>query len=325
MKVSVCISTYNQKAYIGQAIRSALEQVTRFEYEILVGDDASTDGTQAIIEEWAARYPGKVIPVLHEKNLGGFGKYNTLSLLKQARGAYIAQMDGDDYFIHSQKLQKLADFLDAHPAFSACFHNARILWEGIERPSELVNPPDQKPVITTADLVGTDEVWFIATSGIMWRAEAHQYFPKWFFESKSGDIPRYVLLAKWGPIGYLPEVMSVYRKHYRGMSFTDHRDTADFVGNRIGMLQGIDRELGHAHHNLMRHAIGKYYLLLAGTHEHRRNPFTRAAYALRSLYLTRPNPPERRREIVRDYVVPKPLLNLFSKLKWGLEKARQRP
>ena len=77
IKVSVCIVTYNQANFIGRAIESALNQKTNFEFEILVGDDCSTDGTQDIIKQYAQQYPNRVIPVLQSKNLGQNGLFNT--------------------------------------------------------------------------------------------------------------------------------------------------------------------------------------------------------------------------------------------------------
>ena len=106
MKVSVTILTYNQVAFIGQAIESALDQITDFPYEILVGDDCSTDGTQEVILDYQKRYPDRVKPVLHKKNLGQNGLFNTIETLKLAQGAYIAPMDGDDYWTDPRKLQK---------------------------------------------------------------------------------------------------------------------------------------------------------------------------------------------------------------------------
>ena len=118
------VLTYNHEKFIRKTLDSILSQQVNFKFEVLVGDDASPDATAEIVKEYYAKYPGIIVPMLHEKNLGGFGKNNTLATLAVARGKYIAPMDGDDYWTSDQKLQKMVDFLDQSQDFVACFHNA---------------------------------------------------------------------------------------------------------------------------------------------------------------------------------------------------------
>lgn len=84
LKVSVTILTYNQAAFIGEAIESAVNQITDFDYEILVGDDYSSDATRDIILQYQKQYPDKVKPVFHARNLGQNGLFNTIETLKLA-------------------------------------------------------------------------------------------------------------------------------------------------------------------------------------------------------------------------------------------------
>ena len=309
IKVSVTILTYNQKEFIGKAIESALSQKTNFDVEILVGDDCSTDGAQETILAYQEKYPDKVKAVLHSKNLGQNGLFNTIETLKLAKGTYIAPMDGDDYWTDDQKLQRQVDFMEAHPDFSACFHNALITYED-GTPSHELNAPDQKEVITAADLVGEDEIWFMATSAVMFK-NGIMHYPDWFLKSSSGDIPRYVILAKHGPIGYVPGVMSVYRKNRGGASFKDHYRDARFLYNRIAMYEGIDKELDYLHHSLLRLNIARYYRMLLDARQYQKSYFRRAALALKYLKLGKP-PREISKEIIRDYVLPKWMMNVYS-------------
>lgn len=124
-KVSVTLVTYNQKDYIGLCLESLVTQECNFEFEIIVGDDASTDGTSDIVREYANRYPDIVIPLIHEKNLGPSG--NFFSILEKTRGDYIAHMDGDDYALPG-KLQAQADFMDKTPDCNICFHRVKGLY-----------------------------------------------------------------------------------------------------------------------------------------------------------------------------------------------------
>ncbi|HAK79430.1 MAG TPA: glycosyl transferase family 2 [Runella sp.] len=309
IKVSVTILTYNQKEFIGKAIESALSQKTNFDVEILVGDDCSTDGAQETILAYQEKYPDKVKAVLHSKNLGQNGLFNTIETLKLAKGTYIAPMDGDDYWTDDQKLQRQVDFMEAHPDFSACFHNALITYED-GTPSHELNSPDQKEVITAEDLVGEDEIWFMATSAVMFK-NGIMHYPDWFLKSSSGDIPRYVILAKHGPIGYVPGVMSVYRKNRGGASFKDHYRDARFLYNRIAMYEGIDKELDYRHHDLLRLNIARYYRMLLDAKQYQKSYFRRARLALKYLQLGQP-PREISKEIIRDYVLPKWMMNVYS-------------
>ncbi|WP_266362765.1 glycosyltransferase family 2 protein [Tellurirhabdus rosea] len=311
MKVSVNIATYNQVKYIAEAMDGALRQETNFEYEIIVADDCSTDGTQEVILEYAAKYPGKIIPLLHPKNLGGAGKFNAISAIETSRGQYIATVDGDDYFCHPQKLQKQVDFLDAHPECSTCFHNAQIIWEDGEFAPELVNGPEQKIISTVADLVGEEEVWFMATSSVMFRNGLLKDYPEWYMKSKSGDIPRYILLAKKGNIGYIPEVMSVYRKNRNGISFTDHKWDAEFLYNRIGMYEGINQELDYRFDKVLKKNIARYYRMLLDSKQYNDRYFRRAGLALKYLNLGRPNW-RITKEVIRDYLIPESVLKIYS-------------
>ncbi len=309
IKVSVTILTYNQKNFIGKAIESALSQQTNFDFEILVGDDCSTDGAQEVIQAYQNQYPDKIKAVLHPKNLGQNGLFNTIETLKLAQGTYIAPMDGDDYWTDNQKLQRQVDFMEAHPDFSACFHNALITYED-GSPAHELNAPDQKTVVTVEDLVGEDEIWFMATSAVMFK-NGVMYYPDWFLKSTSGDIPRYVILAKKGPIGYVPGVMSVYRKNRGGASFKDHYRDARFLYNRIQMYEGINQELGHQYDELLRVNIARYYRMLLDARQYQKSYFRKAGLALKYLQLGKPSK-EITKEIIRDYVLPKWVVQVYS-------------
>lgn len=119
-KVSVCIITYNHVDYIEQALLSALTQRTNFEFEVIVSDDASTDGTAAVIRRVASRYP-KLRTILHNKNLGGMGQENYLTVHNAARGEFVAHLDGDDFWLPG-KLQKQLSVLERHPECAVAWH-----------------------------------------------------------------------------------------------------------------------------------------------------------------------------------------------------------
>ncbi|MBK2356961.1 glycosyltransferase family 2 protein [Francisella hispaniensis] len=124
IKVSVCVMTYNQEKYIGQCLESLVTQETDFDFEIIVGDDFSTDGTRDVIQEYQKKYPDIIKPVFRDKNVGI--TENIKEIYFVANGEYIAHMDGDDYALPG-KLQIQADFLDNNPKCSGVFHRMNIL------------------------------------------------------------------------------------------------------------------------------------------------------------------------------------------------------
>ena len=116
--VSVIMLTYNQEAYIRQALDSVLMQETQFPFEILVGEDASTDGTAEIVADYAQRFPERIRAFCRTENLGA--ARNAYELLMSARGEYLAFCEGDDYWLSRDKLQKQYQFLSEHPDYIGC-------------------------------------------------------------------------------------------------------------------------------------------------------------------------------------------------------------
>jgi glycosyltransferase involved in cell wall biosynthesis len=119
-KVTVCVITYNQKEYIRRCLQSIVDQTPEFDFEVIVGDDCSTDGTREIVQEFAERYPGLVKPIYQEKNTGG-GVYNFLTVHRAAQGQYVAHIDGDDYALPG-KLEAQATVLDSESGCTAVWH-----------------------------------------------------------------------------------------------------------------------------------------------------------------------------------------------------------
>lgn len=124
IKVSVCVVTYNQEKYIAQCLQSLVDQETNFKFEIIVGEDCSTDSTREIIEEFVVKYPSIVRPLFRDMNLGGGENYTQTHAA--AMGQYIVHMDGDDYSLPG-KLQLQVDFLDNNPDCNIVWHPVNTL------------------------------------------------------------------------------------------------------------------------------------------------------------------------------------------------------
>ncbi len=128
VKLSVVFITYNHERYVERALRSACEQETDFAYEIVVGEDCSTDSTREILKKVAAEYPDRVRLLFRPKNFGRptLNVYNTTM---ECRGKYLAYLEGDDMWLDKKKLQKQVDFLDDHPEYIACTHSCVMIDE----------------------------------------------------------------------------------------------------------------------------------------------------------------------------------------------------
>jgi glycosyltransferase involved in cell wall biosynthesis len=126
-RVSVAMVTYNQEHTIAQAIESVLQQRVTCPFEVVIGEDCSTDSTRSVVERYAAAHPGLIRPRFAERNQGG--KKNFLGVFGDCRGDYVSILEGDDYWTSPNKLQLQVDALDANPHWAICFHPARCLYE----------------------------------------------------------------------------------------------------------------------------------------------------------------------------------------------------
>jgi glycosyltransferase involved in cell wall biosynthesis len=119
LKVSVCVVTYNHEKYIYECLESIVTQVTSFKFEVLVSDDASTDGTPIIIREYAARYPNLIKPIINKRNVGPVANY--FSVHGRAQGEYVAHIDGDDLMIQGKLSRQVQEF-ESDSSLVICWH-----------------------------------------------------------------------------------------------------------------------------------------------------------------------------------------------------------
>ena len=122
--VSVFMMAYNHEKYISEAIEGVLMQNTNFDFDIVIGEDCSTDNTRQIILDYQRKYPGKFKLLLHKENIGAMA--NQQAVFSACTGKYIAICEGDDYWTDPYKLQKQVDFLEDNNGFVICFTNTLI-------------------------------------------------------------------------------------------------------------------------------------------------------------------------------------------------------
>jgi glycosyltransferase involved in cell wall biosynthesis len=211
--VSICCITYNHGNFIRQALDGFLMQKTKFPFEVLINDDASTDNTANIIREYEKNYPDIIKPIYQTENQFSKGlPILATFIFPRIKGKYVALCEGDDYWTDPLKLQKQVDFLDTHPECSICFHPVKVICVEDPKLNKIFSSMDNKTVLTIDDLVKTN---FIPTNSVMYR---------WMFTSENiqevlpgnilpGDKYIHLLHANKGLIGYMDEVMSVYRRH----------------------------------------------------------------------------------------------------------------
>ncbi|MBL7214323.1 MAG: glycosyltransferase [Phycisphaerae bacterium] len=114
--VSVVVITYNQEKYIRKSLEGILSQKTDFEYELIIGEDCSTDRTRDICVQYSQEFPEKIRLLLHQQNIGMH--QNAIQTLRSARGKYIAFCEGDDFWTDPNKLQMQYDFLENNLSFT---------------------------------------------------------------------------------------------------------------------------------------------------------------------------------------------------------------
>lgn len=211
MKVSVYCLVYNHEKYIRSALNSFISQKTDFDYEVFVHDDASTDGSKKIIEEFVQKYPNIIKPIYQEENQysKGVGIFSTFIFPKMS-GDYVACCEGDDCWTDSLKLQRQVDFLDAHPDYVACVHNT--IQKNMRTNKESVMYHHLKDDdISFCEAVQNGGCSY-HTSSLMYRIEYGENRPDFFLKAKGfGDYPLAIFLTLSGKVRFLNYNMSLYR------------------------------------------------------------------------------------------------------------------
>jgi glycosyltransferase involved in cell wall biosynthesis len=212
-EVSVYIQTYQQLAYIRDAIDGVLEQRAPFELEILIADDCSTDGTREVLAGYRDRHPDLVRLLLPERNLGPTEIFRRSTA--ELRGRYVAWLDGDDYWTDPEKLVRQVEALRAQPHWAGCFHDATVRHIEGDAPDRPYVSDGLHGPLGFADLLRSNPV---PSLSVMARGELIRSLPPWTWEGLWADWLSLLAIAQHGEFGYLPEQMGVYRVHSAGIS-----------------------------------------------------------------------------------------------------------
>lgn len=211
--VSVQMLAYEHGAFIKQAIEGVLMQKTKFKYELIIGEDCSTDNTRIICEKYAKQYPDIINLLPSDRNLGMIENGNRT--FRACTGKYIAICEGDDYWTHHSKLQKQVEFLEKHNNYSMCFHKAKVIYNDKFKKSRDFPNHSLKADINLTDII--EKKWFIPSSSICFRKNSLE-LPTWINHIFGVDMAIQLIMATKGEIRYIDKSMSAYRKHSGGIS-----------------------------------------------------------------------------------------------------------
>jgi len=212
--VSINCITYNHEKYIADAIEGFLMQKTNFKYEILIHDDASTDRTAHIIKEYERKYPDIIKPIYQKENQYSKGISVGQFNISRAKGKYIADCEGDDFWVEPYKLQKQIDYMLSHPNCTMCFHNANITNEKRKTTNKLLI--DKNVTCREFNAGELAVLGFIPTASRVYLKSAMEVLPEWYFKSVVKDYPSQLIIASRGYAYYINEVMSSYRTGHSG-------------------------------------------------------------------------------------------------------------
>ena len=233
--VTVCCTAYNHEKYIRQCLDGFVMQKTDFPFEVLIHDDASTDGTAEIIREYEHKFPHIIKPIYQTENQ--YSKHIKISetyLIPRAQGEYITFCEGDDYWCDSYKLQKQVDAMRAHPQCRLCVHRVACVSEdGTDLGRTMPEGALDTAALSPDDFMKVWDMHSFQTSSFFIRAEdCRRYFaeqPSFYKIAKKmhvGDISWLLYFGQLAPVFYIDDTMSAYRMQSVG-SWNSRNNTTE--------------------------------------------------------------------------------------------------
>lgn len=212
--VTVYCLTYNHEKYIESAIKSFLMQETTFNVQIIIHDDASTDGTTDIVKKYAKLYPEKIYAIIQSENQysKGIDIYDKF-IKNQIRGKYVAICEGDDYWTNKNKLQMQYDALEDNPEIDLCSHGGiKVNVDG--ETVGTVCPFNRTKIVSAASVIRGGG-GFVLTSSLMYRKNIRNTELK-FYNFLSFDYTLQILGSLRGGMLFISKFMSAYRVNVPG-------------------------------------------------------------------------------------------------------------
>lgn len=215
-KITTLIISYNQKQYISQAIESALLQQGNFQHEILISDDGSNDGSAEIIEYYARKYPMFITNISTVENKGIAENYKYA--FGQATGDFVAVLEGDDYWSDQNKLMEQMTFLQKNQDCSMVFSRLHIMSDESLTLKALDRHNDLPSKLSVSDFISRNELSLIVNlSTCMYRKKIINMLPLYLFNFRFSEISSAFFIERFGTIGFIDKIQSVYRQHSNGI------------------------------------------------------------------------------------------------------------
>jgi len=237
--VNIAMITYNHGNFIAQAIEGVLMQKTTFDFQLVIGEDCSTDNTYEICLKYKNEYPEKIVLLHNEINIGVYN--NLIKTFNACEAKYLGTCEGDDYWTDPYKLQKQVDFLEKNNDFSMTFHRSSILYENENKIIEANNNFNENKEF---DGVEAYKKMSFQSGSMVYRKNLFvppKNFEKYIFPD-NGII---LSLAMHGKFYGFSDIMSVYRKHDGGLSNPSWEKAMKF----LEMMDLIDSDFGEKVHN----------------------------------------------------------------------------
>lgn len=209
--VSIICLTYNHASYIQECLDGFLMQKTDFPFEVIIHDDASTDGTTDIIRKYAAKYPNIIKPILQKENQ--YSKHKNFSIIIQncfnnTLGEYIAYCEGDDYWTDPHKLQKQVDFLDKNPDYSLCYTKVQRFNQITQKYIDIFGGEGETfEQLLNQNTIPTLSVVFRQSIFISYLKEINPQTKNW----PMGDYPIWLYVAQKSKIRFINQITGIYR------------------------------------------------------------------------------------------------------------------
>jgi glycosyltransferase involved in cell wall biosynthesis len=231
--VSISVVTYNQESYIEECLDGILMQQTTFPFEIILGEDESSDGTRDICQAYAEKYPDKIKLFLRSRkdviyiNGNATGRFNMIENLKACTGRYIALCEGDDYWTDPLKLQKQVDFMEGNPEYTMVFTSGRTVYSEGGGDSHLIYTNSEHDIKAsystfplpkeTSDIHTLAKGNYIHTPGVLFVNWIKEGIPPYMDNVTIGDWPLHLMTATKGLIKFIDEATFCYRVHSNGI------------------------------------------------------------------------------------------------------------
>lgn len=259
-EITVVIMTYNHRYYIKQALDSILSQKIDVDFDILIHDDCSDDGTYQILLDYQNKHPQKIRIIRQESRkfiIEGFNMMIFNHVVPYINSKYVAYCDGDDYWCDDLKLKKQFEFMKTHPEYSMCFHCAYQLRSNNDLSSKWFIKDEGD--IELKDIISENSGIPIATSSIFVRSEVFKYFSDWRKAYSVEDLPLYITAALDGKIHRFSDIMCVYRQFSIGSWSSQNKSNVNrLITHQENLIKGaklFDEQTNYKYHDLVNNHI----------------------------------------------------------------------